>query len=363
MSFPASPVLNEIFIADGKAWKFDGTNWVIPKKPLPEWDEIRNKPVYFNAKVISSAMPPTNQVDGTLWWDETNKRLYVWQLGVWIETAPAVRGKYISTDPDVINYIEAVEAADGEPLEPAVVTELEAFILGCKVDGIWDAIGSSCIFAGARTFNGAIRTLAGPTLTLNGLATSSPTFESTYNRKTGFASWGAPYQQQILTNFYTNQGGSPTNRHCAVWLTEPNTNTSTITPPYEHIIGATHFYSRGFVIAADSSTGNYYVSVHGAGVDTGISYTTGLNFVGISRNDSTFFNFRNANINYPFFINSSNIVANYNVPIKSATFIENATKWGSDARIAFYSVGEYLDLTLLDARVTKLMTKLNTILP
>jgi len=65
-------------------------------------------------------------------------------------------------DPDAAKYLAAVEAADGEPLEPAVRTAINAFFRGLKATpGLFDAIKASCILCGARTITGALVPLAG----------------------------------------------------------------------------------------------------------------------------------------------------------------------------------------------------------
>ena len=56
-------------------------------------------------------------------------------------------------DADASAYILAVEAADGQTLEPATRSAINKFVVGCKADGIWAAIKASCIMAGARTFS------------------------------------------------------------------------------------------------------------------------------------------------------------------------------------------------------------------
>lgn len=344
MSFPASPVLNEVFIADGKAWKFDGANWVIPKKGLPEWDEIRFKPEYFDAKVISSDAPPTNQVEGTLWWDETNKRLYVWQLGVWIESASALRTRYISVDPDVINYIEAVEAADGEPLEQDVVTSLEAFILGCKIDGIWDSIKASCILAGART-------IAGATTPLKGLNPSYGTL-SDYNRKTGYLGNGFSLNRN-------NNAEAQNDRHMSVFITEPSDTAfrRTLIGNQFPYLGAT------FIMASDADSPNYIVNISSSNQNTIIAGSVGnassvantsTGFLGLNRNNSADFVFRANSINETI-INSSSAPRSVGLTLSAANINTNP---GSQ-RTAFYSVGESIDLAILDARISTLMAKLN----
>ena len=70
-------------------------------------------------------------------------------------------------DPDALDYINRVETADGERLEPRVRTAINQFVLGCKADGIWTSLVTSCIMAGARTVAGAITPLVGNAPTNN----------------------------------------------------------------------------------------------------------------------------------------------------------------------------------------------------
>lgn len=67
----------------------------------------------------------------------------------------------LTPDPDALAYIEAVELADGQPLESEVFNSIQRFFKGCKSDGIWDAIKSSCLLMGARTLAGALVPLKG----------------------------------------------------------------------------------------------------------------------------------------------------------------------------------------------------------
>ena len=72
-------------------------------------------------------------------------------------------------DPDAQSYITAVEAADGQALEVGVRDAINAFVVGCKSDGIWAAIKAACIMAGARTLAGALVPLVGTAPTNNNL--------------------------------------------------------------------------------------------------------------------------------------------------------------------------------------------------
>ncbi len=64
-------------------------------------------------------------------------------------------------DEDAGNYIQAVEASDGQALAGSTTKAINNFVIGCKQDGIWNAIKASCILAGARTLAGALVPLVG----------------------------------------------------------------------------------------------------------------------------------------------------------------------------------------------------------
>lgn len=380
MSFPASPVLNEVFIADGKAWKFDGTNWVIPKKAstLP-WELVTGKPTYFpadwsstvanipdyfNAKVISSEFPPTNQVTGTLWWDETNKRLYVYQSNVWVETSVALREKFISIDPDIINYVTAVETADGAPLEQEVVTAYEAFIRGCKIDGIWNSIKASCILAGARTFAGAIIPLAGVTHTY--VLNSNGNIVTHYNRKTGML---FPRDGVSINSNRLHTAESFTDRHISAYVTQAGDG---------QIVGNNDSLYRGSFISSPASGTKYLFGVAGdsndwnsATVTPDIPETT-TGFLGASRGansdagtqtrltPSSHYVYRGIGATYDRPKNANTSTSSEAIKVGG---FANLGGYEGNKRVSFYSVGASLDLSKLDARVTKLMTTLSTVIP
>lgn len=361
MSFPASPVLNEVFIAGGKAWKFDGTNWVIPQKAstLP-WELVTGKPTYFpadwsstvanipnyfNAKVISSEFPPTNQVTGTIWWDEVNQRLYVYQSNVWVETSVALREKFITIDPDVINYVTAVETADGAPLEQDVVTAYEAFILGCKIDGIWDSIKASCILAGARTLAGAIIPLAGIAPVNVGFASSA------YNRKTGLKG-GTPISGRLSAN-RVNNADPTSSKHLAVFITESPARDGT-----GLIIGHGEGAYRTNLVTTATDVRFHINSASSLTSNVLSDASPVLGLFAASRNSSSTISAVLNGAAYTF----TNTALSAG---SEASSVLNRNDGGrnSNARISFYSIGESIDLAKLDNRVTKLMTTLSTVIP
>ena len=113
-----------------------------------------------------------------------------------------VISKVFTYDTDAGNYIQAVEAADGQALEPATRQAINNFVIGCKQDGIWNAIKASCILSGARTLNGALQPLVGTAPTNVG----GNFVSGDYNRKTGLVGNGSSKSLRtgLLANALSN---------------------------------------------------------------------------------------------------------------------------------------------------------------
>ena len=244
-------------------------------------------------------------------------------------------------DADALAYIAAVEAADGQALESGVRDAINEFVVGCKSDGIWNAIKASCILAGART-------LAGALVPLVGTAPTNFNFVSgDYNRKTGLVGGANKY----LNSNRNNNADPQNNKHLAVYRTGVAT-------------GAVGTYIAA-QISSDASriSDNANVAVFAINGTT-VSSTfpqSGLGFMATSRSDA-------ANLSYRV-SNTTTTVANAStttVSLDLTVFARNLN--GSpgaytDARIAFYSIGESLDLALLDARVTALINAYAAAIP
>ena len=53
-------------------------------------------------------------------------------------------------DADAISFVNQVQAADGQNLEPSIILAYSQFIAGCKLDGTWDKIKAACILMGEQ---------------------------------------------------------------------------------------------------------------------------------------------------------------------------------------------------------------------
>lgn len=246
-----------------------------------------------------------------------------------------------SSDADVNSYILAVEAADGQELEAGVITAVESFILGCKSDGIWDAIKASCILAGARTLNGAL-------VPLTGTAPTNFNFVSAdYNRKTGLKGNGST--KYLNTN--RNNNADPQNsKHLAVYATQLQSGTAGV-----YLGGQASTSGHSFILCSEVITLRMAINMTSAG-NIGSQHALGL--MGCNRSNSAAITGRAKKFTSGNGITTiavgSNAPANYTPNL----FRRHLGDLYSNARLSFYSIGQSIDLALLDTRVSTLMTDL-----
>ena len=242
-------------------------------------------------------------------------------------------------DSDAAAYIAAVEAADGQALETATRTAIDSFVKGCKNDGIWNAIKASCILSGART-------LAGALIPLVGTAPTNFNFVSgDYNRKTGLVGDGST---KYLNSNRNNNADPQNNKHLAVGITTAGNVVETTYIGQALATGSSH------LSISASSLSKYSARVTGPGVAN--IGTTGTGFAGVNRSASTGFTIRSGNTT------SGEIAATSAAPASGNILVfEGIAK--SNPRLYFYSIGESLDLALLDTRVTSLINAFAAAIP
>jgi hypothetical protein len=240
-------------------------------------------------------------------------------------------------DANAAAYITAVETADGQTLEEKTKIAIDNFVLGCKADGIWPALKASCILAGARTLAGALVPLAGTAPTNFNFVSGD------YNRKTGLVGDGST--KYLNSNRASNAQGV-SNQHASLFA-------SSLPSGLNIDLGVNPSTGMGDTLIANRSGINTFFR---CGDET--SYTSpsaaSTGFVGCSRASSASYSARH--------IGSTVVVTSAAAGSVSAldygVFCQNnngTIASFSDARLAFYSIGESLDLALLDARVTTLI--------
>ena len=259
--------------------------------------------------------------------------------------------RFFPYDFNAATYIDAVESADGQLLEPGVKDAINSFVVGCKTDGIWDAIKACCILAGARTLNGALVPLVGTAPTNYNFVAGD------YDRETGLLSNGST---DYLDTNRANNADPQNNQHLAIYASATGNGTSVGAGSTDTgTSGVGRRNPSGFTNTAvlRSQNGGAPPSVD---IDkTDVQWLSGL--AGISRSSSTSFVGRSGGTNKTFTIASQ-------VPYSANIFVFGRNSGGSlndpaASRLAFYSIGESLDLALLDTRVTTLMSDLAAAIP
>ena len=243
------------------------------------------------------------------------------------------------TDADAIAYVNAVEAADGQLLEFGVGKAINDFVVGCKLDNTWSAIKASCILAGARTLTGALVPLAGT-------APTNVNFVSgDYNRKTGLAGNGT---SKYLNSNRNNNADPQNSKHLSVYISQHHTRNNTRVD-----IGTSDAQS---ILQASSAQRSYRANSTTSVTVADSSTATGL--WAVNRSSSASVETRFAGIT-----NSSSNTSTAPGSSAIAVYSLGGIDQYSNARLAFYSIGESLDLTLLDARVSALITAFGAAIP
>jgi hypothetical protein len=256
---------------------------------------------------------------------------------------PGYGGAAVS-DPDAMAYLQAVEVADNQALEQGVQQAVNQFVIGCKADGIWNAIKASCILAGARTLTGALVPLAGAAPTNFNFVAGD------YNRKTGLVGDGST---KYLDSNYSFVDELINNKHIAVNISSADTGSSAY-------IGAANSNGVDARTQIVSSSGSNILTRCSSSSSTITNNVNVPGLISISRSISSQYILR-ANSSSVIISNTSVSGAENNVNIFRRNI--SSSPIYITARLAFYSIGESLDLALLDARVTTLINAFAAAIP
>jgi hypothetical protein len=244
-------------------------------------------------------------------------------------------------DSNALTYINAVEAADGQALEFGVKVAVNSFVVGCKADGIWTAIKASCILAGAKTLSGALTPLAGAAPSGFNLASG------TYSRTAGIT-----FNPIVSGYIDTNRPGDAdpqNNVHLSLFQIAGVVETLAGNRPA--VTGPTYIDTFGSGLRARARTT--------LGTDDPLSVVRGPGIIGFSRTASSAGTIRGYGVNYTM-TTLSQTPQSESVLVSSRrnTSTGNPEVFASGT-ICFYSVGESLNLALLDARVSGLMVAIS----
>jgi hypothetical protein len=262
-------------------------------------------------------------------------------------------------DADALAYLTAVEAADGQALENSVKIAINTFVVGCKTDGIWDAIVGCCIMAGARTYTGAL-------VPLKGIAPINYNFASgDYSRKLGLL--GNDSNKVLDTNYTHNEATlySQDDNHLSVYITQLPTDLS------GQIIGTT-FQTGNLSYIRNGITGSTPTISFTSMTPTTTTRTLSIaslstGFFGLTRNNSS--NFisiatTNGGASEATTTGTSQSPESLKLGVFGSFSAGSPTTptQPTSARMSFYSLGKSLTLSSLNSRITTLMTTLNALL-
>jgi hypothetical protein len=260
-----------------------------------------------------------------------------------------VISKVFTYDTDAGDYIQRVEGASGDnqALEPATRQAINNFVIGCKQDGIWNAIKASCILSGARTLNGALQPLAGTAPTNFNFVSGD------YNRKTGLAGNGST---KYLNSSRNNNADPQNSQHLSAYVTEQPNSTGSGNYVY---LGTNWSQSGSSAIGRSGTLARpmYAEMRYGTGFEGGSAFAT-TGFFGASIGSSSTFSVRYSG-KAASQLSTSATPRNEDINV----FRNGGGSVYTANRLAFYSIGESLDLALLDARVTALITAFGVAIP
>ena len=261
---------------------------------------------------------------------------------------PRRGGQPLPTDPDAIDYLNRVAAADGgASVEVGIAQAIDAFVRGCKADSAgyagdptrsnWDAMQASCIMCGARTLSGALVPLKGTAPTPYNFASGD------YSRSGATPGLKGNGIGKYLDTNYSDGSVGRDDIHMATYISSFPTVSNTRYMGTSVTASGTqlqHFSSKHFV----------YNRSLGAYTDTG---TRSLGFLATSRQTNASYDIRQGG--------STSIAALASAAVGGQNVFVFAYNGSgplnySDARLAFYSVGSALDLAAMDTRVTNMVT-------
>jgi hypothetical protein len=225
-----------------------------------------------------------------------------------------------------------------------LVADTSLGISGSVIAQAASKIKAMPFMCGARTLLGCLEPVVGPAPTRFGTEGGW-----NYNRKTGLAGNGT---DNYLNSNRANNADPQNNVHTSVYVSTARTSSCVYMgcDPGE----------RNTIYALDGN--NIGFSLRQLGINYSAASLSTTGFIGQSRSNSANFVGRVANASNTFFASST-------TPSSTGTFLVFARFEGgvvknhSNGRISSYSIGESLDLAILNARITALMNDLASAIP
>jgi|DEB0MinimDraft_10_1074344.scaffolds.fasta_scaffold12033_2 hypothetical protein len=248
-------------------------------------------------------------------------------------------------DRDAIAYLRAVEEADGAFLETSVKVAINNLVSGLKAEGLWDAIGSSCLLCGPRTITGALVPLRGPAPTAQGGWSSGD-----YDRSSGLTGDGnALYLDSNVAN-NSDFGGTvadPQNdNHNAVYATAIAAANGVFIAS-----GNADVSAPGTNLLAGGASANVFGRNRSA-ANTNTGSLPAAGFIAANRSVSGEYVVRNGESE-----TTASVASQTPTGDNILLFRRGSGSFAYSAHtIAFYSIGSSLDLAALDSHISSYVT-------
>lgn len=256
---------------------------------------------------------------------------------------PVVYSSPPTLDADAAYYIARVENADQLSLNRTVRRAINNFVVGCKADLIWTPIKAACFLAGPRTLAGALVPLVGLAPTNTGGFVAGD-----YDPVTGLKGDGIKKLNSNRNNFADPQNS----HHLTVFSTLASSNTT----QNFGIIGTGGSAEGESVIGyANTVGGSYFVRSRSSASSDGSVVAQGTGLLGISRTSST-----NVNTFVPGVVASISLTSETPRDANIIVFGRDGTP-SFDGRLAWYSIGEAIDLSKLNSRLTTFFAAIGAI--
>jgi len=251
---------------------------------------------------------------------------------------PGIGSQPLPTDADALDYLARVKAADGAGVEVGVAVAVDAFFKELKATpGLFSAIKASCILCGARTLAGALVPLAGTAPTNNNFVAAD------YNRETGLIGNGST---KYLDSNSTGTSGGQDDAHFSVFCTVLPTSSGM------NYIGRLVLGSA--VAQSQTSGSNSFTALNDTTVASTLATPSANSLIGASRDSSTSFVHVSGDATEVKASTSQSQSGANDFYVFSRNYAPSPQY--SDARLAFYSIGESLDLEALGDAVSVLVT-------
>ena len=303
---------------------------------------------YWDSKIQEIIVYPFDQssqrqrIEGNIAWEYGLQDRLPWNHPYAI-SFPGYGSQRVPTDTDAIAYLTAVSEADGVGVEVPVANAINDFIVGCKNDGIWDAIKSSCILAGARSLEGALVPLVGAAPT--NLPVANGFVGGDYSRTAGLKGDGTSY----LDSGYAFPAELLNDMHLSGYVSEQPASLG-------GFFSSSYVSSGSFLNITLNSAATEANAVLARNPFSGavtISVADANGFIGASRENASTVDIRAGDTQEEDASGSQGVTA-----LNQYVFARNTVGTPNNfftGRIAFYSFGESVDLEALDTRVSNLI--------